>query len=164
MFDQSGIQVVILVNAFIAAALLVVYASRRKRDTGSGIQYAWLAVIGSSNAESAEDTYRSAYILLTTGLRMELMMVRMEMAEFALTRGGGRPRIVERITYTTEEFRPYLNEIKSLEDFGLYAPYREGWMTMMKLSVHPDDLDEAVRALEKAGLTVQIPSGQHWWH
>lgn len=34
----------------------------------------------------------------------------------------------------------------------------------MKLSVHPDDADEAVRVLADAGLTVERPPGKHFWH
>ncbi len=162
--DESNIEVYMFLLAVIAAALLIMYVTRRgwlrhePRRTESG--YTWLAIIGPSNAESTEDTYKGAYLLLAAGLRMELMM-----AELFHERGPyvvARPRVTERTTYSTEVFRPYAREIRSLEDFGRYAPYRDD--RMMKLSVHPEDADEAVRVLEDTGLTVERPPGKHWWH
>ena len=93
---------------------------------------------------------------------MELMM-----AELFHERGIGleivaRPRVTERATYSTEAFQPYVRQTTSLEDFAQYAPYRDD--RMMKLSVHPEDVDKAVRVLEDAGLTVERPPGKHWWH
>lgn len=167
MIDQSLIPIVMVVGVLIAAFLLSEYMRWRRRGRRPERrpvrlepEYVWLAIIGPSNAESTEDTYRSAYLLLAAGLRMELMM-----AELFHERGPyvvARPRVTERMTYSTEAFRPYAREIRSLEDFGRYAPYRND--RMMKLSVHPDDAVEAVRVLEDAGVTVERPQGQHWWH
>ena len=57
---------------------------RYKRKESQGPQYVWLAIIGSSNAESQEGAYRAAYLLLTGGLRME-----MEMVQTHIETGGG---------------------------------------------------------------------------
>ena len=136
---------------------------RYKRKESQGPQYVWLAIIGSSNAESQEGAYRAAYLLLTGGLRMEMEMVQTHIETgggfFEL---GGRPRVVDRITYSTAAFRPYRNEIRSIEDFGRYAPYRDN--RMVKLSVHPEDVDESVRLLQNAGLTVEVHESGYWWY
>ena len=165
MIDQNLIPIVAFIGLLIAALLLSEYVRwrrRKHRPVRLEPEYVWLAVIGPSNAESTEDTYRGAYLLLMAEIRMELMM-----AELFHERGLGleivaRPRVVERTTYSTEAFRPYLKQIRSLEDFGRYAPYRAD--RMMKLSVHPDDTNEAVRVLVDAGLTVERPPGIHFWH
>ena len=89
---------------------------------------------------------------------MELMM-----AELFHERGlAQRSWVAERTTYSAEAFQPYVKQVRSLEDFAQYAPYRDDWM--MKLSVHPEDVDEAARVLEDAGLAVERPQGRHWWH
>lgn len=168
---MGGIEIVVLIAVIIAAGLLTLYVIRRgwlrHELQQTGPEYVWLAIIGPSNAESTEDTYQGAYVLLAAGLRMELMMAKRETPEVAGTYAldvVSRPRVTERVTYTTEGFRPYVDKIKSLKDFGRYAPYREGWLTMMSLSVHPEDVEEAVGVLEDAGLTVERPPGKHWWH
>lgn len=181
---MSAFEIAVLITGGIAAALLVAYAKRlqkRNATAHQGPEYIWLAIVGKRSlgfdrvfaeeekeddgapeAESIEGTYEGAYLLLMAGLRMELMVARREKpVEVTIV---SRPRVEERVTYTTEAFRPYMDRIKTLDDFGLFAPYREGWSTMMKLSVHPDDVDQAVRVLEGAGLTVERPPGKHWWH
>ena len=95
---------------------------------------------------------------------MELMM-----AEFFIESGAllpmPRARVVGRVTSSTEAFQPYRREIRSLEDFGRYAPYRGGSLRMMYLSVHPEDANEAVTVLERAGIAVEAAAGPHpWWH
>ncbi|MDE2836433.1 MAG: hypothetical protein OXL97_02840 [Chloroflexota bacterium] len=178
MFDLSLLPIAILTSAAVAVA--VAAGARRgwlKHEARqAGPEYVWLAFVerytsplslafaGAETAEATEDTYRGAYLLLMAGLRMELMM-----AEFFIESGAllpmPRARVVNRVTYATEAFRPHLGEIKSLEDFGQYAPYRGGRMWMMKLSVHPDDADEAVIVLERAGISVEMAEGpQPWWH
>ena len=178
MFDLSLLAIAILVLA--AAAVALAAGARRgwlRHEAGqSGPQYIWLAFVerytsplslafaGAETAETTEETYRGAFLLLMAGLRMELMM-----AEFFIESGAllpmPRARVVNRVTYATEAFQPHLGEIKSLEDFGRYAPYRGGRLWMMKLSVHPDDADEAVVVLERAGISVEVAEGPHpWWH
>ena len=168
-----------LVTGSISTAFLPGWVKRRrpKREAGQPRpEYVWLAFAeryaspfglafpGAETAETTERTYQGAYILLMARVRMELMMV-----EF-FTEGGAllftpQTRVVERVTYSTEAFQPYLGEIRSLEDFGRYAPYRSGSLKMMKLSVHPDDADEAVTVLERAGIAAETSKGpQPWWH
>jgi len=146
------------------------------RGRQSGPNFVWLAFVeryasplslafaGAETAETTEDTYRGAYLLLMEGLRMELMMAEFFIESRALL-SFSQPRVVNRVTYATEAFRPHLREIRSLEDFGRYAPYRSGRLWMMKLSVHPEDADEAVAVLERAGIAVEPAEGpQPWWH
>ncbi|MCY4581212.1 MAG: hypothetical protein OXE50_00200 [Chloroflexi bacterium] len=178
MLDLGPLHIAVLVSLAIALALAV--GARRgwlKHEASqSGPDYVWLAFVeryaspfslpfvGAENADTTEDTYRGAYLLLMARLRMKLMM-----AEFFIESGAllsfARPRVVNRVAYTTEAFQPHLREIRSLEDFGRYAPYRGGRLWMMKLSVHPEDVDEAVAVLERAGIAVEAAEGpQPWWH
>ena len=180
MFDLNVILIAILVAVCVAAVLLAASVRRtyfkRRASLPQGPEYVWLAFVeryasplslafvGAETAETTEDTYRGAYLLLMERLRMELMM-----AEFFFESGAllsfPRPRVVNRVTYATEAFRPHLREIRSLEEFGRYAPYRGGWLWMMKLSVHPEDANEAVAVLERAGISVETAAGpQPWWH
>lgn len=179
MFGLDGIQIAMLIIALIAVALFVEYTRRRRptdKDKQTGPEYVWLAFperygspfslafAGAETDEATELTYRGAYLLLTADLRMELTMV-----EFFIESRGFLPmpraRVVKRLTYTTEVFQPYRREIRSLEDFGRYAPYRTDSLWMMKLSVHPDDAAEAIRVLEHADIAVEMASGpQPWWH
>jgi hypothetical protein len=67
------------------------------------------------------------------------------------------------MTYKTEAFLPHLREIRSLEDFQRYAPYRADYR--MVLSVHPEDMQDAygvLRELEVRLSALQHPD-QHWW-
>lgn len=185
---MTGFEIAVLIAVFIVALLFTAQMKRRHRKVQQPRQqpeYVWLAITGKRKtsfgrvfakedessgppAESAEGTYEAAYLLLMAGLRMELTMAKRE----APGMGAGlyvmnivsRARVTERVTYTTEAFRPYMDKVKSLEDFGRYAPYQEGWLTMMSLFVHPEDVDKAVRVLEDAGLIVEQPPGRHWWH
>ena len=179
MFDLDGIQIAIVIAALIAVVLFIEYTRRRwptHKDKQTGPEYVWLAFVeryasplslafvGAETAKTTEDTYRSAYLLLMERLRMKLMM-----AEFFIESGAllsfPRPRVVNRVTYATEAFRPHVREIRSLEEFGRYAPYRGGRLWMMKLSVHPEDANEAVAVLERAGISVETAAGpQPWWH
>lgn len=179
MLELSTMEIAIVVAGFIAAAVLVAYAKRRQQRNApaqQGPEYIWLAspersasplslpFAGAETDEATELTYQGAYLLLIEGLRIELMMV-----EFFIESGAllafPRPRVVGRVTYTSEAFKPYLREIKSLEDFGRYAPYRSDSLWMMKLTVHPKDADVAVDTLGRAGITVEATGGpQPWWH
>ena len=155
--DGASIAIVVILLV-IAGALFASYMKwgRHEPKERQGPQYVWLAIIGSSNAESPEGAYRAAYLLLTAGLRMELEMIEVFIEK---GRGGGRPRVVDSLTYSTAAFGPHRNAIRSIQDFGRYAPYRDD--RMMKLFVHPEDVDESVRLLQKAGLTVEVhPLGQ----
>ena len=180
MIELNVILVALLVVVCIAAVLVTAYVRRgyfkRRASLPQGPEYVWLAFVeryasplslpfvGAETTEATEDTYRGAYLLLLAGLRMELMM-----AEFFIESGAllsfPRPRVVNRVTYATEAFRPHLKGIRSLEDFGKYAPYRGGRLWMMKLSVHPEDADEAVAVLKRANIAVETAAGpQPWWH
>ncbi len=183
---MSGFEIAVLIAVFIIAVLFTAQMKRGHRKVEQPQpEYVWLAVVGKREvsfdrlfaeeeegggppAESAEDTYEAAYLLLMAGLRMELTMAKREAPGVGGALYGfnivSRPRVTERVTYTTEAFRPYMDRVKSLEDFGRYAPYQEGWLTMMSLSVHPEDADEAVRVLEREGLSVERSQGRHWWH
>ncbi len=179
MFELNVILIALLVGTLLAAVILVAYVRHghlTPRTKQTRPEYVWLAFaeryasplslpfVGAETIEATEDTYRGAYLLLLAGLRMELMM-----AEFFIESGAlfsfPRPRVVNRVTYATEAFRPHLKGIRSLEDFGKYAPYRGGRLWMMKLSVHPEDADEAVAVLKRANIAVETAAGpQPWWH
>ena len=180
MIELNVILIAILVGILLAAATFVAYARhgylKQRASQSLSPAYVWLAFperytsplslrfAGAETDETTELTYRGAYLLLIAGVRLELMM-----AEFFIESGAllpfPRPRVVGRVTYTSEAFRPYMKEIRSLEDFGRYAPYRSGSLWMMKLSVHPEDADQAVDTLEQAGITVETATGpQPWWH
>ena len=180
MVELNVILIAILVAVCVAAVLLAASVRRtyfkRRASQPQGPEYVWLAFAerygspfdlafaGAETPESTEGTYRGAYLLLMAGLRMELMM-----AEFFIESGAllpmPRARVVGRVTYSTEAFQPYRREIRSLEDFGRYAPYRGGSLRMMYLSVHPEDANEAVTVLERAGIAVEAAAGPHpWWH
>ncbi len=166
-----------LVIFFAVAGALVLLAAHisRKRIVAMrprGPQYVWIAVISRplggrgpiytrQNAESTKGTHRAAYLLMRAGLRMRLVMARIHI-EHGDPTGWASHRIAERASYSTEAFRPHKADIRSLEDFSRYAPYRADWL--MHLSVHPEDVQEAVRLLQEAGLVVELPPGRHWWH
>ena len=179
MIELNVILIALLVGTLLAGVILVAYMRHghlTPRTKQTRPEYVWLAFaeryasplslpfLGAETIEATEDTYRGAYLLLLAGLRMELMM-----AEFFIESGAllsfARPRVVGRVTYNSEAFKPYLREIRSLEDFGRYAPYRGDSLWMMQLSVHPEDVDRAVDSLGQAGITVETASGpQPWWH
>ena len=165
MFDEDSIQIAIVVFLFGGIALLPLYLKfAAPRASRSKPGYVWLEIIGPTPDESTAATYRSAYLVLMEGLRMELRIASANQPKRG-SRGRYRaPRFSERITYTTESFQPYLDEIKSLEDFARYAAYKGGWATFMKLSVHSEDVDRAVRLLERAGLTVEKSTKPQPWH
>lgn len=145
-----------------ALALFAAYIRRKRLDEErrQGPQYVWVAVIGPSNAEPYEDTYKAAYLLLQADFRMRLAMTETYVEGGYIS--GGTIRVVERVAYSTETFRPHRSAIRSMDDFARYAPYRADWL--MHLSVHPEDADNAARLLRDAGLTVELPPGKHWWH
>lgn len=153
----------IILLLIVGALVLMATRIRRKRldeERRQGPQYVWVAVIGPSNAESYEDTYKAAYLLLRADLRMKLAMTETYVEGGFIS--GGTMRVVERVAYSTETFRPHRSAIRSMDDFARYAPYRAD--RLMHLSVHPEDADNAVRLLQDAGLAVELPPGKHWWH
>lgn len=130
MFEQSGIQILLLVAVFVAAALFTVQMnrSRHKWDAEQELQYVWLAIIGPSNAESTEDTYKSAYLLLAAGLRMELMMSEfLQRSHSGLTRARSRFSNAGKIAYSTEGFQPHIREISSLKTSVVTRRTGETW-------------------------------------
>ena len=152
----------VMFAVIVALVLLAARLGRKRIDEArrGGPQYVWIAVIGPSNAESTEGTDRAAYLLLQAGLRMRLAM-----AEIYVERGllsWGSQRVDERVVYSTEAFRPHKADIRTLEDFSRYAPFRAD--RLMHLSVHPEDAPRAVQLLQDAGLVVEQPPGRHWWH
>ena len=154
----------IILLLIVGALVLQAAYIRRKRldeERRQGPQYVWVAVIGPSNAESSEGAYKAAYLLLQADIRMRLAMTE-TYVERGFISGSGTMKVVERVAYSTETFRPHRSAIRSMDDFSRYAPYRAD--RLMHLSVHPEDADNAARLLREAGLTVELPPGKHWWH
>lgn len=166
MFDQS-ILIAIFIAAAIVGVLILVRARRWYRQAleRSRRRYVWLEVTSATRTEATEDIYRGAYHLLVENVRMELRIADLQVPSYKDTMPLNRqPRIKGRVVYTTESLEPYLHEIRSFEDFQRHTPYTEAWVTAMKLSVHPEDVDKAVRVLERGGMTVERPTGRHFWY
>ena len=166
MFDESSIQIAIIALVFIGIGLMPLFLRFAKPGRGpsrSKPGYVWLSIVGATPDESTEATYRSAYLLLMEGLRMELTIASVDPPKRVYRRYGA-PRMAQRVAYTTESLQPHMDEIRTLEDFGRHATYRGGWATFMKLSVHSEDVDKAERVLERAGLTVERPTKPQPWH
>lgn len=163
--SEVVLDIIPLIVMFAVVAALVLLAARlgRKRIVESrprGPQYVWVAVIGPSNAESTEGTHRAAYLLLQAGLRMRLAMAKTHVERGLPT--WGAQSVDDRAIYSTEAFRPHKADIRTLEDFSRYAPFRPD--RLMHLSVHPEDVSRAARLLRDAGLVIELPPGKHWWH
>ena len=171
---MNGFEIVILIAAAIAGVLLLVRFKQSYQQAleRSRRRYVWLEVGGATKAEGTEETYRGAYHLLVENVRMELRIAGLQPLSYKDSmpfgsRGGDQilqPRIKERAIYTTESLQPHLREIQSFEDFQRHTTYTEAWVTVMRLSVHPDDAEKAVRVLERAGMTVERPTGRYFWH
>ena len=166
MFDESSIQTAMVVFVIVGMGLLPLYLkfAAPARASRSKPGYVWLEVIGASKDESTEDTYRSAYLLVREGIRMELTIGSVRAPRPGRGDHNDGLRITSRITHTTESLRPHVDEIRSLEDFGRHATYKPAWVTLMKLAVHPEDADKATRVLERDGVTVERPTRAHPWH
>ncbi len=166
MLDEDTIRIAVIALVVIAIALLPLFlkfASPRQASSRSMPGYIWLNIVGPTPDESTEATYRSAYLLLMEGLRMELTIASVDQPKRRYGRYGA-PRMGQRISYTTETLQPHLDDIRTMEDFSRHATYRGGWATFMKLAVHPEDAEKAERVIERAGLTVERPTKPQPWH
>ena len=127
-------------------------ARRAVRNAGRlPAKYAERVVIGKPGTSDDVDTYRAGFELIVRALAVQLEMQEIYQERGAVGMGGmdvsGRPVVSSRMTYTTEAFLPHLREIRSLEDFQRYAPYRADYR--MVLSVHPEDEQDAYGVLRE---------------
>ena len=172
--DDNNIGVYILLLAIIAGALVAIRVGRTLRRAAANPRrgYVWLEVIGKTKDESTEDTYRSAYLLLMENVLMELRIANWQAPIYYDSTMFShrswdllpRSRRKGRTVYTTESLKPHLHEIRSFEDFQRHATYPGAWMAEMRLSVHPQHVDKAVRVLEREGLSVERRTGTHFYH
>ena len=117
----------------------------------SGPRYVTLEMDKPTEDERDAAEYRGAYVLLTENVRMQLSISTLDSLSHWYTH-----RVKARVRYTTESLQPY--RIASFEEFEQHTPYRKGWVVVNRLSVHPDDVDKAVRVLERAGIEVKRQS------
>ena len=106
-------------------------------------------------------TYHAAYLLFQEGIRMQVLFASLR-PRGMFDRGQlGGPRVTARTRYTTESLQSH--RIKSFDDFERHTPHRKGWLTLIGLSVHPDDEDRGAQVLERAGMVVEKPPANRRW-
>lgn len=124
-------------------------------------------VIIDEPGEGTLTTYRAGYELITRRLRVMLEMFELYHERGSVAFGGGdfapRPTVSDRVTYMTEAFASLLKSIRSIEDFGRYAPYRPDHQ--LALTVHPDDVGDAYLVLRELNIRLSASHhpDQHWW-
>ncbi len=123
-----------------------------------GPVYVVLDIIKSSAVESTAAAYESSYLLLTENVRMRLQMRTLDPRRIERYTG---PAARRRAEYTTESLQPL--RVDSFEEFERVTAHAPGSMTLMKLSVHPEDVDKAIHVLEKAGMRAERSANPRAW-
>ena len=114
----------------------------------SGPTYATLEMDKPTEDERDAAEYRGAYLLLMENVRMQLNISTLDALSHRYSH-----RVKARARYTTESLQPH--RIASFEEFEQHTPYQKGWVVVNRLSVHPEDVDKAIRVLERGGIAVR---------
>ncbi len=114
----------------------------------SGPRYVTLEMDKPTEDERDAAEYRGAYLLLMENVRMQLSISTLDWLSHRYTH-----RVKARARYTTELLQPH--RIASFEEFEQHTPYQKGWVVVNRLSVHPEDVDKAIRVLERSGIEVK---------